>query len=459
MPTSLPGSRHRSTPICPPATDADLRRFEWYYWQRRSHGALRSLGLPEGIPPPWSSVPTARGWRRPGPTGGYRSGTWPVVPGASSGSHTGVAFAVAFSPDGARLASVGADGKVKLWDTATGSALRSLSGQEGVVFGVAFSPDGARLATADGDGPVRVWGMDSDRPLHVLRRGGVRARAVAFSPDGARIVSGDVDGIARIWNAADGTLVRELGSPHEAVTAVAYSADGRWIGTAGGHTGIRLWDAESGALALTLKAGTGSLLWLAFSPDGSRVAAGGSDKTIWVWDLPAGTLRLTLGGHHLQVWGLAFSPDGRLLASAGGDGIKVWDAVNDRQCLVIPAHTGRILALAYSPDGSRLATVARGDDSIRVWESTTGRLERTIHLAKSLAHGAGLQPRRRPHPRGRQSGSGGDLGRPQWASSWHISPSIASTNHPGLATEPRRSAGRGGRHRRVGLGPRRRQRP
>ena len=71
-------------------------------------------------------------------------------------------FAVAFSPGGELLASGGADGTVRLWNPATGRAVKILhaSAQTTARWGVravAFSPDGKLLASAGGDGTVRLW--------------------------------------------------------------------------------------------------------------------------------------------------------------------------------------------------------------------------------------------------------------------------------------------------------------
>jgi WD40 repeat protein len=63
---------------------------------------------------------------------------------------------LAYSPDGKRLATGCADENVKLWDTATGQEVLSLSGRSSRVKGVAFSPDGSRLASCGYDA-VTIW--------------------------------------------------------------------------------------------------------------------------------------------------------------------------------------------------------------------------------------------------------------------------------------------------------------
>ena len=85
-------------------------------------------------------------------------------------AHAADIWSVAFSPDGARLASASIDRTVKVWDVATGDEVLSLRGHTGGVLGVAFSPDGDLLASAGRDGTVRIWDA-SPRPRPSPGRG------------------------------------------------------------------------------------------------------------------------------------------------------------------------------------------------------------------------------------------------------------------------------------------------
>jgi WD40 repeat protein len=74
---------------------------------------------------------------------------------ASFVGHTTWALGVAYSPDGKRIASAGADGTVKVWDVRNGQKLFDLKGHAGSVTCVTFSPDGKYLASAGDDKTVK----------------------------------------------------------------------------------------------------------------------------------------------------------------------------------------------------------------------------------------------------------------------------------------------------------------
>jgi nucleoside phosphorylase len=87
------------------------------------------------------------------------------------------------------VASASGDETVRLWDSATGAARRTLEGHSGTVWGVAFSPDGRLVASASEDGTVRLWDSATGAARRTLEGHSGAVLGVAFSPDG-RLVDG-----------------------------------------------------------------------------------------------------------------------------------------------------------------------------------------------------------------------------------------------------------------------------
>jgi WD40 repeat protein len=78
--------------------------------------------------------------------------------------HTGYIRALAFAPDGKKLATAGDDEVIRVWDSAAGKELATLKGHTGAVLGLAFAPDGATLASASADHTVRLWATEMQAP-------------------------------------------------------------------------------------------------------------------------------------------------------------------------------------------------------------------------------------------------------------------------------------------------------
>jgi len=315
----------------PQPGEEDLRGFEWYYLWRLYHhnGEVFSL------------------------------------------RHTKEVWSVAYSPDGRTLAAADDEGKLKLWDTATGKELAVLSGHDGGILSVAWSHDGRKLVTASSDTTVKLWDADTGQALATLTGHTKRVNAAAFSPDGKKLATGSDDGTLRLWDASTGTQLMTIQSGAKWVRCLAYSPDGRRVATGlSNEPCVKLWDAATGQELLAFNTPLGLVWSVAFSPDGTRLATGGNDRTARLWDANTGRELASFKGHTSDVRAVAWSPDGKRLATGGADRTtKLWDAATGEELAALKGHFGQVWSLSFSPDGRELATCS-DDFTVKLWEVT-----------------------------------------------------------------------------------------
>jgi len=291
---------------------------------------------------------------------------------------------LAFSSNGANLASGNGSGSNYVYQVSNGSVLTTrpaynTSVGPAAVTSIAFSSAGL-LASGCDDATLRVWDSSWIQVWTTNSSHASNVTAIAFSPDGRLLASASLDQTIRIWSTTNWTCLQTLTSPTNAFTTLAFSPDGQTLVSGSLDGLVKLWSWAGGTCAEPIAAHHGAVNAIAFSPDGTRVVSGGEDNTVKIWSVTDGTLVQTLGGHSDYVREVAISPDGTLCASASHDSsIEVRRATDGVLLQTLSGTTGFVSAISFAPDSAVLASSGGPlDPAIKLWRVSDGVVLRTI---------------------------------------------------------------------------------
>ena len=332
--------------------------------------------------------------------------------------------ALAISPNHRFAASAGGN-KIFLWDTETQTLKHTIEADS--AWNLAFSPDSKTLVS--GRMTLQLWDVETDNQRSRLNGHAYKIDALTFSADGKTLASGDSSGEIRLRNITirnDQPTQRQLGSltsklatdtPNltkhtRAIKTLAFTADGKTLVSASLDTTIRLWDVETGNSRLMTDGHTRAIYGLSFLKDGKTLVSGSSDCTLRLWNTETQDQQLIRVKHPWDAFYFAFSGDGKTVAigstggrtrlwsrdtedfiatfqashrrlinqialspgdkilacgSFGGE-IELWDMLNHQRIATLNEYTSEIMALAFSPDGKTLATGARQEPMIVLWD-------------------------------------------------------------------------------------------
>ncbi|KAG2500684.1 hypothetical protein HYH03_001450 [Edaphochlamys debaryana] len=220
------------------------------------------------------------------------------------------------------------------------------------LHGVDLDHTGERLATAGADNKVRIWAMrpvlsslaeqDPSVPkqLACISDSTTPVNCVRFAPSGKLLAAGSDDADVFVYELREGRGTALFGSGEAAnvenwrlklrlrghetnVSDVAWAPDGRRLATASVDNKVKVWDAQSGHCIRTLEGHRGHVKGVAWDPFDVFLASQ-SDSEAIVWRLEDGSAVARVEEPFMEAPAISFalrpswSPDGQVLALANG---------------------------------------------------------------------------------------------------------------------------------------------
>jgi serine/threonine protein kinase/WD40 repeat protein len=297
------------------------------------------------------------------------------------------ASAVAWSPDGKRLATACVDFNIYVWDAETGQRQAVLEGHFGTILSVAFNHAGNLLASSGWDGMSRLWNPDTGRQIASHPGEGW---TLQFSPDDRFLVGWQRNARFGSLEVAYSRECRQLYVQPDggigSYSASGFSADGR-IFSDSSYEKVRFWDTSSGKEIGSYRLKSCSAL--IFHPDGrSLIAIDRDGVRIRSMEHLGGTsssaYRLGKPVRFFDGQGLdeaALSLDGRHLAvTQEYEGqASIFDLQNAFAKVVLSPHPV-VSRIAISPDGRWAATAAWLNSLVNIWDARSGELVRSFSM-------------------------------------------------------------------------------
>jgi WD40 repeat protein/serine/threonine protein kinase len=351
----------------------------------------------------------------------------------------GVTKAMAFSPSGEQLATVRSDGTVRLFYTRTGMEMALFKHHGTDVGGVVFLASG-KVASVGDDGRIEIWNLSAPSDSLTLRGHTRGVASLAASLDGKLLLSVGYDHEIRLWDVTGDPEARSVATDGESPWGVSFDGTGKWLTAvtgkqillckAAGGGVVRSWNgswsvvpSHDGRFLAGCNSSGAISLWR--TDDGEEIAQFPLDAAAWqalqnelkelrpswapqglatilrnrvrlaltnndgllaaqlpgqimVCDIATRKERLRIALPHAAVPGsMALSADGKRLAWAENQIIKVQDLQTQKAICELTGHAGSVITLCFQSDGRTLLS-GSDDATIKMWDVDEGKEKLTL---------------------------------------------------------------------------------
>jgi WD40 repeat protein len=207
---------------------------------------------------------------------------------------------VRISADGKRLVTSGIPAYGVLWDVSTGKKLARLDlGETPHTESAAFSGDG-RLLALGAVGRVRLFDAASGDNLGEVRVPNDRAILdLAFAPNGNMLASGQMGGHITLIDVQSRNVMKTLQGSESPAIGVRFVNQDRFLLITCDDQTLRLWDLQQGKVVATAATGTGANREVSVSPDGRYAFTASGEQ----WDTESNKWKAN-GDYALRLWRL-----------------------------------------------------------------------------------------------------------------------------------------------------------
>jgi WD40 repeat protein len=377
--------------------------------------------------------------------------------------HSASVLSLCYQQEGAYFVSGDASGRILLWSPELESQQGELIGQTSAVNQLAFSLNNQQVFSAGADGKVRIWllNLSADTPVEInkelpIHEGQIRDLAIysggsqvitvgddqrivmtnvsngtetrsyqisdnpstdssdnsaplitdsEFTPtvvasrnDNQRVAVGTAEGKLLIWNANDGESPIMTFDLPASVTAICYSDDNQKLGVATSEPAVHLFGpsipgtqprrelVQHQQFAIEVTATD-----LVFDPDNQAIWSATVNGEVNKWQSAEIAQRRQMN-HSGPVYGVAISRDGELVVSCSADqSLRVWDASSGRLRSQLRGHNGAVHAVAMSPDET-FAVSSGADGTLRLWDIIGGRQLKQLTKFDATMYSIAIHP-------------------------------------------------------------------